>query len=151
MSDLSEFERGIVGARFQYLRNGLLGFSRSVSVYGLQRTVGQTNKHPVSGSPVGRNQLVDERGRRWVTNTYTVQQSCSLGSFQIKTRRRGSSGHHQHHHWTIEEWKNIVWSDESRVRIWCKRHDSMDRSCLVSTVQGWWCTGVGMFSWLTLL
>ncbi len=41
-------------------------------------------------------------------------------------------------------WKNVAWSDESRfllqhsdgrVRIWCKEHESMDPSCLVSTVQ----------------
>ncbi len=46
--------------------------------------------------------------------------------------------------WRIEDWKNVVWSDESRfllqhsvgrVRIWCKEHESMDPSCLVSTVQ----------------
>ena len=46
--------------------------------------------------------------------------------------------------WTIEEWKNIVWSDESRlllrhadgrVGIWRKQHESMDPSCLVSTIQ----------------
>jgi hypothetical protein len=49
-------------------------------------------------------------------------------------------------HWTIEEQKNIAWSesDESwfllrhvdgRVRIWGKQHESMAPSCLVSTVQ----------------
>ncbi len=49
-----------------------------------------------------------------------------------------------HQNWTIEDWKNVAWSDESRfllrhsdgrVRIWCKEHESMDPSCLVSTVQ----------------
>ncbi len=47
-------------------------------------------------------------------------------------------------YWTIEDWKNIVWFDESRyllwhsdgrVRIWHKEHESMDPPCLVSTVQ----------------
>ncbi len=46
--------------------------------------------------------------------------------------------------WTIEDWKNVAWSDESwfllrhsdgTVRIWRKEHESMDPSCLVSTVQ----------------
>ncbi len=50
--------------------------------------------------------------------------------------------------WTIGDWKNVAWSDESRfllrhsddsVRIWHKEHESMDLSCLVSTVQ----TGCG--------
>ncbi len=49
-----------------------------------------------------------------------------------------------HQNWTIEDWKNIAWSDESRfllrhsdgrVRIWRKEHERMDPSCLVSTVQ----------------
>ncbi len=49
-----------------------------------------------------------------------------------------------HQNWTIEDWKNVAWSDESlfllrhsdgRVRIWRKEHESMDPSCLVSTVQ----------------
>ncbi len=54
-----------------------------------------------------------------------------------------------------------AWSDESRfllrhsdgrVRIWRKEHESMDISCLVSTVQAG-CCGVivwGIFSWHTL-
>ncbi len=40
-----------------------------------------------------------------------------------------------HQNWTIEDWKNVAWSDESRfllqhsdgrVRIWHKEHESMD-------------------------
>ncbi len=63
-----------------------------------------------------------------------------------------------HQNWTTEDWKNVAWSDESRfllrhsddrVRIWCKEHESMDPSCLVSMVQAggnvW-----GIFSWHTL-
>ncbi len=68
---------------------------------------------------------------------------------------------HDHQNWTIEDWKNIASSDESwfllrhsdgRVRIWRKEYESMDPSCLVSTVQA----GVGgvmvwgIFSWYTL-
>ncbi len=59
-----------------------------------------------------------------------------------------------HQNWTIEDWKNVVWSDESwfllqhsdgRVRTWHKEHESTDPSCLVSTVQapGLVCNGVG--------
>ncbi len=54
---------------------------------------------------------------------------------------------------TIEDWKNVAWPDESRfllrhsdirVRIWCKEHESMDPSCLVSTVQA---VGGGVMVW----
>ncbi len=46
-----------------------------------------------------------------------------------------------HQNWTIEDWKNVAWSDESRfldsdsrVRIWRKEHESMDPSCLVESM-----------------
>ncbi len=59
---------------------------------------------------------------------------------------------------TIEDCKNVAWSDESwfllkhsdvRVRIWCKEHESMDPSFLVSTVQagGGGVMVWGVFSW----
>ncbi len=57
-----------------------------------------------------------------------------------------------HQNRTIEDWKNVPWSDESRfllrsdgrVRIWRKEHESMDPSCLVSTVQA---AGGGVMLW----
>ncbi len=48
-----------------------------------------------------------------------------------------------HQNWTIEDWKNVAWSDESRfllqhsdgrVRLWRKELESIDPSFLVSTV-----------------
>jgi len=39
-----------------------------------------------------------------------------------------------HQNWTVEDWKNVAWSDESRfllrnsdgrVRIWCKQNENM--------------------------
>ncbi len=61
-----------------------------------------------------------------------------------------------HQNWTIEDWKNVAWSDESRfllrhsdgrVRIWRKVHESMDPSCLVSTVQTAAGGGGGVMVW----
>ncbi len=58
-----------------------------------------------------------------------------------------------HQNWTIQDWKNVVSYDESqfllrhsdgRVRIWHKEHESMDPSCLVSTVQA---GGGGVMVW----
>ncbi len=66
-----------------------------------------------------------------------------------------------HQNWTIEDWNNVAWSDESRfllqhsdgrVSIWRKEHESMDPSCLVSKVQagGGGVMVWGIFSWHTL-
>ncbi len=65
-----------------------------------------------------------------------------LRSDKNRTRRIQFTQTHQN--CTIEDCKNVDWSDESRfllqhsdgrVRIWLKEHESMDPSCLVSTVQ----------------
>ncbi len=68
-----------------------------------------------------------------------------------------------HQSWTIEDWKNVALSvvsrfllqhSDGRVRIWRKEHESMDASCLVSTVQaaggGGGVMVWGIFSWHTL-
>ncbi len=78
-----------------------------------------------------------------------------------KNRKRRLQFTQAHQNWTIEDWKNVAWSDESwfllrhsddRVRIWCKEHESMDPSCLVSTVQagGGGVMVWGISSWHTL-
>ncbi len=60
-----------------------------------------------------------------------------------------------HQNWTIEDWKNLfrflLWHSDGRVRIWRKEHESMDSSCLVSTVQaGGGVVVWGICSWHTL-
>ncbi len=61
-----------------------------------------------------------------------------------KNRKRRLQFVQAHQNWTIEDWENVAWSDESRfllqhsdggVRILRKVHERMDPSCLVSTVQ----------------
>ncbi len=78
-----------------------------------------------------------------------------------KNRKRRLQFTQAHQNWTIEDWKNVAWSDESRfslqhsdiwVRILCKEYESMDPSCLVSMVQaaGGGVMVWGIFSWHTL-
>ncbi len=78
-----------------------------------------------------------------------------------KNRKRRLKFTQVHQNWTIEDWKNIAWSDESwfllrrsdgRVRIWRKEHESKDPFFLVSTVQaaGGGVMVWGIFSWHTL-
>ncbi|GFV50119.1 transposable element Tcb2 transposase [Trichonephila clavipes] len=48
----------------------------------------------------------------------------------------------QHRHWTVDDWKHVAWSDESRfqlnradgyVRVWRKPHESLDPTCQQGT------------------
>ncbi len=66
-----------------------------------------------------------------------------------KNRKRRLQFSQSHQNWTIDNWKNVAWSDESQFnaatfRIWRKEHESMDPSCLVSTVQA---GGGGVMLW----
>ncbi len=56
-----------------------------------------------------------------------------------KNRTRRLQFTQDHQNWTIEDWKNVAWSDESRfllrhsdgrVRIWHKEFESMDHPVL---------------------
>ncbi|GFT89776.1 transposable element Tcb2 transposase [Trichonephila clavipes] len=51
----------------------------------------------------------------------------------------------QHRDWSVEDWKQIAWNDESgfqllnadgRLRIWCESHEAMDFAYQIGTVQG---------------
>ncbi len=91
---------------------------------------------------------------------YSSRRPHQVPLLSAKNRKRRLQLAQAHQNWTIEDWKNVVWSDESgfllrhsngRVRIWHKKHESMDPSCLVSTVQagGGGVIVWGIYSWLT--
>ncbi len=91
---------------------------------------------------------------------YSSRRPHPVPLLSAKNRKRRIQFTQAHQSWTIEDCKNVAWSDESqfllrhsdgRVRIWRKAHESMDPSCFVSTVQAgggdvmvW-----GIFSWHT--
>ncbi len=91
---------------------------------------------------------------------YSSRRPHRVPLMSAKNRKRRLQFTQTHQHWTIEDWKKVAWSDESRfllrhsdgrVRIWHKEHESMDPSCLVSTVQAGGGVMVwGIFSWHTL-
>ncbi len=101
------------------------------------------------------------------TTRQTLKQMCyssrrphRVPLLSAKNRKRRIQFAQAHQNWTIEDWKSVAWSDESRfllrhsdgrVRIWCKEHESMDPSCLVSTVQvgGGGVMVWGIFFWHT--
>ncbi len=174
--DLSDFEHGmVVSARqlvwvFQKLliywdfqAQPSLGFTEN----GLKK-----RKYLVSGSCVDENALLmsevrgewaDNQGMqntisecttRWTLKQmgYSSRRPHRVPLLSAKNRKRRLQFAQAHQNWTIEDWKNVAWSDESwflllhsddRVRIWRKEHESMDSSYLVSTVQG----GGGVMVW----
>ncbi len=92
---------------------------------------------------------------------YSSRRTHRVLLLSVKNRKWRLQFAQTHQNWTIEDWKNVAWSDESRfllwhsdgrVRIWRKELENMDPSCLVSTVQaGGGCVMVwGIFSWHTL-
>ncbi len=103
----------------------------------------------------GMQNTISER-----TTRRTLKQMCysnrrlhRVPLLSDKNRKRSLQFARAHQNWTIEDWKNVAWSDESlfllrhsdgRVRIWHKEHESLDPSCLVSTVQA---GGGGVMVW----
>ncbi len=74
---------------------------------------------------------------------YNSRRPHRVPLLSAKNRKRRLQFAQAHQNWTIENWNNVVWSDESRfllwhsdgrVRIWHKEHESMDPACFVSMV-----------------
>ncbi len=111
----------------------------------------------------GMQNTISERTTRRTLKQmgYSSRRPHRVLLLSAKNRKKSLQFAQTHQNWTIEDWKNVAWSDESwfllrhsdsRVRIWHKEHESMDPSCLVSTVQA---GGGGLmvwaiFSWHTL-
>ena len=55
-------------------------------------------------------------------------------------------------HWTLEQWKRVLWSDESRCTIWQMPGERSLPECIVSTVKfgGRGIMVCGCFSWFRL-
>ncbi len=111
----------------------------------------------------GMQNTISERTTRRTLKQmgYSSRRPHRVPLLSAKNRKRRLQFAQAHQNWTIEDWKNVAWSDESRfllrhsdgrVRIWRKEHESMDPSCLVSKVQagGGGVMVWGIFSWHTL-
>uniref|UniRef100_A0A673H0H9 Transposase Tc1-like domain-containing protein n=1 Tax=Sinocyclocheilus rhinocerous TaxID=307959 RepID=A0A673H0H9_9TELE len=111
----------------------------------------------------GMQNTISERTTRRTLKQmgYSSRRPHRVPLLSAKNRKQRLQFAQAHQNWTIEDWKSIAWSDESRfllrhsdgrVRIWRKEHESMDPSCLVSTVQagGGGVMVWGIFSWHTL-
>ncbi len=109
----------------------------------------------------GMQNTISEWTRRTLKPCYSSRRPHRVPILSAKNRKRRLQFTQAQQNWTIEDCKNVAWSDESRfllrhsdgrVRIWRKEQESMDPSCLVSTVQagGGGVMMWGIFSWLTL-
>ncbi len=111
----------------------------------------------------GMQNTISERTTRRTLKqmSYSSRRPLRVPLLLAKNRKRRLKFAQAHQNWTIEDCKNVAWSDESqfllrhsdgRVIIWRKVHESMDSSCLVSTVQagGGGVMVWGIFSWHTL-
>ncbi len=115
-------------------------------------TVTQITTHYNQGM---QNTISEHTTRRTLKQMgYSSRRPHRVPLLSAKNRKRRLKFAQAHQNWTIEDWKTVAWSDDSRfllrhsdgrVRIWRKEHESMDPSCLDSMVQdGWkWSNGVG--------
>ncbi len=127
-----------------------------------RQTVNQHDRITTRYKQGMQNTISEHTTRRTLKQmTYSSRRPHRVPLLSAKNRKQRLQFTQAHKHWSIEDWKNIAWSDESRflwrhsdgrVRIWHKEHESIDPSCLVSTVQA---AGGGVmvrriFSWHTL-
>ncbi len=97
---------------------------------------------------------ISERKTHWTLKQmgYSSRRPHRVQLLPAKNSKRRLQFARAHQNWTIEDCKNVAWSDESqfllrhsdgRVRIWHKktwRHGFI-LPCLNGS--GWWCNGVG--------
>ncbi len=101
-----------------------------------------------------KNTISEHTTRRTLKQMgYSSRRPHRVLLLSAKNRKRRIQFTQAHQNWTIEDCKNVAWSDESRfllrhsdgrVRIWRKEHESMDPFCLVSSVQA---AGGGVMVW----
>ncbi len=109
----------------------------------------------------GRNGIYLSVALNYSNSSYSSRRPHRVPLLSAKNMTQRLLFAQTHQNWTTEDWKKrcLVWrvsisaaAFRYRVRIWRKEHESMDPSCLVSTVQAG-AGGVmvwGVFSWHTL-
>ncbi len=119
-----------------------------------KETVTQINTRYNQGM---QNTISEHTTRRTLKQMgYSSRRPHRVMLLSAKNRKRRLQFTQAHQNWTIEDWKKVAWSDESRfllrhsdgrVRLWRKEHESMDPSgtCLNGSGCLWWCNGVRDF------
>uniref|UniRef100_A0AAY5F1C5 Transposase Tc1-like domain-containing protein n=1 Tax=Electrophorus electricus TaxID=8005 RepID=A0AAY5F1C5_ELEEL len=92
---------------------------------------------------------------------YNSRRPRRVPLLSIVNRQRRLQWAKTHQQWTVDDWKKVVWSDESqfqlhhhngRARVWRKQHEAMDPSFMVKNVEmDEGCVKIwGMLSWHAL-
>ncbi len=155
--DLSDFERGMVaGARLAglsiYKTADLLGFSHT-TISSVYREWSEKEKISCERQLCGRKCLVDVRGQRrmdrlvrndrkatvtQITTHYNqgIQNTISEHTTRRTLKQIGYSSRRPqaHQNWTIEDWKNVGWSDDSRFLL---RHSDVGSEFGVNHMKAW--------------
>ncbi len=99
----------------------------------------------------GMQNTISERTTRRTLKQmgYSSRRPHRVSLLSAKNRKRRLQFTQTHQSWTISDWKKLpgqflLRHSDDRVKIWCKEHESMDPSCLVSTVQA---AGGGVIVW----
>ncbi len=134
--DLSNFEHGmVVGARRAALSISktavLLGFSRTTiarvyrewSEKQKNRLVRDDRKATVTQITTRYNQGMQNTISEYTTRRtlkqmgYSSRRPHRVPLLSAKNRKRRLQFAQTHQNWTIEDWKNVAWSDESRILL----------------------------------
>ncbi len=89
----------------------------------------------------GMQNTISERTTRQTLNQmgYSSRRPHRVPLLSPKNRKQRLQFTQDYQNWTIEDWKHVAWSDESRfllrysdgrVRIWHKEHENMDYPAL---------------------
>ncbi len=94
----------------------------------------------------GMQNTISERTTRRTLKQmgYSSRRSHRVPLLSAKNRKRRLQFAQAHQNWTIEDWKNVAWSDESRFLL---RHSDGRVRILHGSIHPsgwwWWCNGVG--------
>ncbi|GBO40395.1 hypothetical protein AVEN_242819-1 [Araneus ventricosus] len=169
--DLSDFEQEmIVGA----IRSGasisetttLLGFSRlavSRVCRGWQLKKNPSKRYGLFWSKkAGTSQSISQRTTRRTLERVVIssRRPSRVPLVSQKNRKRRLFWAQKRRNWSLEDWKKVSWSDESRfllhhtdgrIRIWRKQYEFRDRpSCQMTPLQAGGVMVWGMISWSAL-
>lgn len=147
--------------KFKWLWISNCRFTENLEHYQLQDLQNMTQKEKLTSEhQFSRGKyLIHTRGQRKVVQLLQADRKDKLTTAAKENTSKNRKPRLQvglaHQNWTLENSKNVAWSDKSpfllqisvsNVRIWCKHYESMDPCCLTLMLQ---IAGGGVMVWET--